>query len=139
MLYHHNSGDYGVAASQAATHARAIKADWRSVTKRLEAVIGKDGAKAIRETFDHDTDVDHLPQGESTWRMSNAISWFANTEQDADKRLDLERLAGEVLESAAQRADEAIVAKRKALGSDIVDGILGRVPIVGEPVARVAS
>jgi hypothetical protein len=43
-------------------------------------------------------DVEMLPPGNSVWRASNAISWFANTCDDIEKRYDLQKLAGAMLE-----------------------------------------
>ena len=44
------------------------------------------------------TDVEMLPAGNTAWRMSNAISWVANGITDADKRLEVERAAGKVID-----------------------------------------
>jgi hypothetical protein len=47
-------------------------------------------------------DVEMLPPGNSPWRVSNAISWFAHKgeHKSNDRRLDLEKLAGDVITNA---------------------------------------
>jgi hypothetical protein len=42
-------------------------------------------------------DVVELPAGQTSWRLSNAISWLAKNTDDNRRRLDLERIAGEAL------------------------------------------
>ena len=49
--------------------------------------------KAVVDAFTG-PDVVNLPAGDTAWRGSNAISWIARNTQDAEQRLDLERLAG---------------------------------------------
>lgn len=59
--------------------------------------ILKSEAKAITEKF-NSPDVEMLPPGNTTWRLSNAISWYAHAgEHTADRRMELERTAGNVL------------------------------------------
>jgi len=57
--------------------------------------VGKETQKAIVDAFKSE-DVINLPAGQTAWRASNAISWVARHTEDAEKRLDLERLAGTV-------------------------------------------
>lgn len=52
-------------------------------------------------------DVTNLPPGENAWRASNAVSWIARHEEDAERRLDLERAAGNVLERKPAKGDDA--------------------------------
>lgn len=48
-------------------------------------------------------DVINLPAGNTTWRASNAFSWVANSEGlDADRKLALQAVAGEVLGAKAE-------------------------------------
>jgi hypothetical protein len=42
-----------------------------------------------------------MPAGSTVYRLSNAISWFANAQEDRAKKLDLMRVAGSVLDQAA--------------------------------------
>jgi hypothetical protein len=63
-----------------------------AATRRLP----KTTAKAIADAFTGN-DVVNLPPGNTAWRASNAISWIARATEDAETRLDLERLAGAVI------------------------------------------
>jgi hypothetical protein len=63
----------------------------------LVAKVGtKDQVKAVVGAFESE-DVINLPAGKTAWRASNAISWVARHTEDAERRLDLERLAGSVV------------------------------------------
>lgn len=42
-------------------------------------------------------DVEMLPPGNTMWRLSNALSWVAQSAPDEDRRLEFEKLAGDVL------------------------------------------
>jgi hypothetical protein len=42
-------------------------------------------------------DVVELPPGQTTWRLSNAISWLAKNTTDGRRRMELERVAGEAI------------------------------------------
>lgn len=76
--------------------------------KALDALVksndlSKGERKLIGEKFTS-ADVEMLPPGNSTWRLSNAISWFAHAGDDVskDRRVELERLAGKVLPKTAE-------------------------------------
>ena len=64
----------------------------KGITKATEAKIA--------EAF-NSPDVVELPPGNTMWRFSNAISLVARNTQDAEQKLELERLAGDVLPKAA--------------------------------------
>lgn len=49
-------------------------------------------------------DIERLPPGNTRWRLSNAISWLANQSVDSDRSIELQRLAGKVLEPAGAGA-----------------------------------
>jgi len=53
-------------------------------------------AKSVAEVFNR-PDVEMLPPGNTAWRLSNALSFIARDEADLDKRLDLEKMAGELV------------------------------------------
>ena len=62
---------------------------------------------AVEDAFESE-DVINLPAGKSVWRASNAISWIAGRTEDPDRKLELERIAGEVLNGKADKSlDEA--------------------------------
>lgn len=57
--------------------------------------VGKETQKAIVDAFESQ-DIINLPAGQTAWRASNAVSWVARHTEDAEKRLDLERVAGAI-------------------------------------------
>jgi hypothetical protein len=68
---------------------------------QLKKLLGKGEAEKAAEAFDS-PDVQNLPEGNSVWRLSNAISWIANAKDTApERKLELGRIAGEVLAKAA--------------------------------------
>ncbi|MAH44735.1 hypothetical protein CMI37_02850 [Candidatus Pacearchaeota archaeon] len=60
--------------------------------KNLRKKLGKPLAKEVIGAY-NSPDVVNLPPGNNRWRMSNAISWVAQS-KDVDTKLDLMRLAG---------------------------------------------
>jgi hypothetical protein len=95
------------AITTAAQEARAIIVDGIYTETRvslkvvrpapvLKSRTNKGEAAAIVEKFDS-ADVVELPPGQTVWRLSNAISWLAKNTEDDRRRLELERLAGEVM------------------------------------------
>lgn len=58
--------------------------------------LAKADQKAVVDAFESQ-DVINLPAGDTAWRASNAISWVARHCEDAEKRLEMERLAGQVV------------------------------------------
>jgi hypothetical protein len=68
--------------------------------ERLKKVLNKTEAEAALNAYES-KDVYNLPEGNSVWRLSNAISWIAGREENAERKLDLMRIAGEVLPKAA--------------------------------------
>lgn len=68
---------------------------------QLRAQLGKrvtkGEAERIVDAFESN-DVVNLPAGDTQWRASNAVSWIAGQKDvDTDRRLELERLAGEII------------------------------------------
>lgn len=70
----------------------------RLSTLQRKGSLTKAEAKAIGEIY-IEPDIEKLPAGNSDYRLSNAISWFAhdNKEHSVDRRLDLEDLAGNIM------------------------------------------
>jgi hypothetical protein len=67
----------------------------------LKKNLLKGEADAVLEAF-NSPDIEMLPAGNSTWRMSNAVSWIANTKvEDEERKLQVMKVAGMVLEQAA--------------------------------------
>jgi hypothetical protein len=73
-----------------AAHDRAMsKAQLSTATRTLPKQV----QKSVVDAFES-PDVINLPEGNTAWRASNAISWVARHTEDAELRLDLERAAG---------------------------------------------
>lgn len=83
-----------------AAHAKEI--DWKSFKGSLARKLLKSEIAAVEAAYESD-DVINLPAGKSVWRASNAISWIAGKTEDADRKLELERFAGEVLNGKKDR------------------------------------
>ena len=73
-----------------AAHDRAMSKTQLSTATRT---LPKQVQKSVVDAFDS-PDVINLPEGNTAWRASNAISWVARHTEDAELRLDLERAAG---------------------------------------------
>ncbi len=59
--------------------------------------IGKDTVEKIAAAYDS-PDVVNLPPGENMWRLSNAVSWIAQSKDiDVEKKLELQDIAGKML------------------------------------------
>jgi hypothetical protein len=75
-------------------HAAGISPD--QIKAELKTTVNKGDEKAIIDAF-NSADVHMMPAGQTRWRFSNAISFLATQKDDAREKLDLERLAGNVL------------------------------------------
>lgn len=62
----------------------------------LRRAMTKGEQDRVRDLFESSEAV-MLPPAPTTWRMANAVSWMANTADNPDRRLELERLAGELV------------------------------------------
>jgi hypothetical protein len=72
-----------------------------SARTQLKKLLNKGEAEKAIAAFESN-DTHNLPQGNTTWRLSNAISWIAGQDGvDPERKLDLNRVAGEVLPKAA--------------------------------------
>lgn len=77
------------AAAKGATHGQ--------LRMMLGKRVTKGEAERIVAAFESN-DVVNLPAGDTMWRASNAVSWIAGQKDvDADRRLELERIAGEFI------------------------------------------
>jgi hypothetical protein len=59
--------------------------------------LSKGEIAAARETFNNG-DITVLPRGTNVARMSQAVAWLAQTVSSAERRLELERVAGVIME-----------------------------------------
>jgi hypothetical protein len=79
-----------------AAHAKQVDAG--SARDLLRKALLKSESHAVVEAY-NSTDTHNLPAGNTVWRLSNAISWIAGKTEDAERKLELMKLAGEVLPS----------------------------------------
>lgn len=84
--------------------ADAAKVDWKGVNGVLSRKLTKAELLKAKDAFEG-PDVVNLPAGPSMWRASNAISWLAGSTEDPDRKLDLQRLAGELVNGKIDRAE----------------------------------
>lgn len=85
--------------------AQNLKIDPKGRAETLKKVLSKTEAEQVVQAF-NSPDVENMPAGNTLWRWSNAISWVGGHAEDADRRLDFEKLAGEVLKPAMPKAPE---------------------------------
>lgn len=83
-------------------NAHEAKIDWKNVKGLLARKLNKGELKTAQDAFEG-PDVVNLPAGPSMWRASNAVSWLAGKVEDADRKLDLQRLAGELVNGVPDR------------------------------------
>ena len=76
------------------------------VAKILGKALGKADSEKAADLFEGN-DVVNLPPGNTVWRLSNAVSWLAQGKNlSTDRKLELERVAGELIPHQAVRARE---------------------------------
>lgn len=79
----------------------------QTLRAQLGKRVTKGEAERIVAAFESN-DVVNLPAGDTQWRASNAVSWIAGQKDvESDRRLDLERLAGEFITGTREREDLA--------------------------------
>lgn len=74
--------------------------DAGAALERYKKKFTKEEADAVREKF-NTPDVVQLPPGNTVWRLSNAVSWLANETEEPDRKLELMKIAGEMLPKAS--------------------------------------
>jgi hypothetical protein len=57
----------------------------------------KENIEQIKTAFESEMDIEYLPPQKSLWRMSSAISLIAQGQKNRDRRIDLEKMAMEVM------------------------------------------
>lgn len=78
--------------------ANEEKIEPAKVMAYLKKNLHKAEAENVIEAF-NSPDIEMLPAGQTRWRMSNAISWIANSKiEDEGRKLDLMKIAGAVLD-----------------------------------------
>lgn len=83
------------ALCQAVRQADEHAVEWRNVHTALGRRLIKSELEAVRHAFESQ-DVVNLPPRRSMWRASNALSWIAGNLENQDRKLELERLAGQM-------------------------------------------
>lgn len=69
----------------------------------------KKEVEAVRETF-NSGGIEQLPPGNTTYRLAHAISWIAKAADSAERRLELEHVAGQlIVPSKANRQEREAV------------------------------
>jgi hypothetical protein len=81
---------------QVVRDANDQKIDAQKAIKSMSRKFSKAEQESIVEKF-NTPDVEQLPPGNTVWRFSNAMSWLANETEDPDRKVELMKLAGEVL------------------------------------------
>lgn len=85
------------AIEKAAGRAITLEDQIKALRKRG---VRKEFAESVRATYESSLPVEMLPEGNSAWRLSNAISLLARNEKNPDLRLAYEREAFNVLKVA---------------------------------------
>jgi hypothetical protein len=78
----------------------------KDITKILKAKLTKGEAEKVSDLF-NGPDVQNLPPGHSTYRLSNAISFFAQAEGiSQNRKLELQEIAGSLMPKMGLKAVE---------------------------------
>jgi hypothetical protein len=78
------------------TRAAQQNVDVKAMLAGMKKQVGKAASERIATAY-NSPDVEELPAGNTLWRFSNAISLVARDEKNVDEKIDLERLAGDIL------------------------------------------
>ncbi len=81
-----------------AAHEQKITA--KDVEAFLKKAMSKEEAEQVVELF-NGAEIENLPKGQNHWRFSNALSFFAHSVEDEDRRYEVQKLAGKVLDKLA--------------------------------------
>ena len=73
--------------------------DANQAREMLRKALQKHEADLVVEAY-NSPDTVNMPAGNSMWRLSNAISWVAGKTEDADRKLEISKLAGQILNPA---------------------------------------
>ena len=73
--------------------------DANQAREMLRKALQKHEADSVVEAY-NSPDTVNMPAGNSMWRLSNAISWVAGKTEDAERKLEISKLAGQILHPA---------------------------------------
>ena len=76
--------------------ANATAVDPSSAKETLKKVLLKSETDEVIDAY-NSPDTYNLPAGNTNWRLSNAISWVAGKTEDTERKLELMKIAGDVL------------------------------------------
>ena len=65
----------------------------------LRKALQKHEADSVVDAY-NSADTVNMPAGNSMWRLSNAVSWVASKTEDAERKLEISKLAGQVFNRA---------------------------------------
>lgn len=87
--------------------ANEKQVDWKGgLATKLGKRLLKEELKAVKDAFESQ-DVVNLPPVRSAWRASNAVSWIANATEDPERKMELQRLAGELINGRVDATEAA--------------------------------
>lgn len=98
MLVHHGTDGYEVAVSAAAKVLAELRGG---------GLLNKDEVEKVSETF-NTPEIRLLPPGNNAWRLSNALSLFANNVDEGgekERAVELRHVAGRVLDKYEVEAE----------------------------------
>jgi hypothetical protein len=87
----------------AVKEAHEDEVDWSAASRKLSSVLTKAEQKAVQDAFEG-KDVQTLPPGKTKWRLSNAVSLLAGNAEAPERTLELERLAGQIIDTHVKEA-----------------------------------
>ena len=73
--------------------------DANQTREMLRKALHKHEADSVVEAY-NSADTVSMPAGNTMWRLSNAISWVAGKSEDAERKLEISKLAGQILSPA---------------------------------------
>ena len=73
---------------------RAVDAN--QAREMLRKALQRHEADSVVEAY-NSADTVNMPAGNSMWRLSNAISWVAGKTEDGERKLEISKFAGQVL------------------------------------------
>lgn len=65
------------------------------------AKVGKGDTERITEAYTG-ADIEMLPAGNSLYRLSSAVSWVANNTEDAERKIELQGIAGDIMKKVSK-------------------------------------
>ena len=85
--------------------ANATPLDPTAAKETLKKLLLKSETEDVIEAY-NSPDTYNLPAGNTSWRLSNAISWVAGKTEDSERKLELMKVAGDVLPKAHNRTEQ---------------------------------